>query len=78
MSSENHNHITRVIKSPGQCYSCDRYHAVSAQKEIQALRNIIYTSLELFENHGSDSAHRFLTKQAQERRIDRLEGDPVD
>jgi hypothetical protein len=73
MSAENHNHITRDIKPPGQCYSCDRYHAKTLQSEVTALRNIIYGTLESAEEDGVERALRYLTYEAQARNITRYE-----
>ncbi|UVG35197.1 hypothetical protein SEA_CECE_191 [Microbacterium phage Cece] len=72
MSQENHNHITRDIKPPGQCYSCDRYHALSGARHVTELRNVIYGTLELWEDSAQD-AHTYLTQEAQARGIDRYE-----
>ena len=69
--SASHNHITRDIKRAGECPSCDRYHATSLARENIALRNVIFGALETFENDGSERALRYLTVEAQERRIDR-------
>lgn len=46
MSLENHNHFIRDIKAPGQCYSCDRYWALTLRKDNVSLRNVIYGTLE--------------------------------
>lgn len=60
MSVENHNHITRDIKPPGECYSCDRYHAKSAADVIFNLEDLILFVEELYENSGSEPALRHL------------------
>lgn len=60
MSSENHNHITRDIKPPGQCYSCDRYHALSAKERIFTLEDLILFVEELYESRGAQDALRHL------------------
>lgn len=60
MSSENHNHITRDIKPPGQCYSCDRYHALSSKERILTLEDLILFVEELYESHGAQEALRHL------------------
>lgn len=68
-SQENHNHLTRDIKAPGQCYSCDRYRALSAQREIAKLKNVIYDTLQSVEQHGFDRAFRYLKHEAQAHHI---------
>lgn len=69
MSTENHNHITREIRSPGECYSCDRYHAITGAREVVQLRNIIFGALESAERYDTDRAVRYLTQEAQARNI---------
>lgn len=73
MSLENHNHFIRDIKAPGQCYSCDRYWALTLRKDNVSLRNVIYGTLESLEKDGAERAFRYLTHEAQARRIDRFE-----
>lgn len=75
MSVENHNHITRDIKPPGQCYSCDRYHALHGRREAIQLRNVIYGTLDSWEDFGAAHAHSYLLQEAQARGIDRYEND---
>lgn len=75
MSQENHNHITRDIKPPGQCYSCDRYHAMHTKREVMELRNVIYGTLDSWEAFGAAHAHTYLTREAQARNINRYEND---
>lgn len=70
---ENHNHVTRDIKPPGQCYSCDRYHALHPTREVSELRNVIYGTLDAAENDGHEHALRYLTSEAQARGINRYE-----
>lgn len=71
MSSENHNHITRDIKPPGQCYSCDRYHALAGRREVIELRNVIYGTLDALEHEGAGHALQYLEHEASIRQIDR-------
>lgn len=73
MSLENHNHITRDIKPPGQCYSCDRYHATHGAKVIADLRNVIYGTLDSNKSFGHEHALSYLTQAAQARNIDHYE-----
>lgn len=75
MNNERHNHFTRDIKPPGQCYSCDRYHAKTLHREVISLRNVIYGTLETAEQDGHDQAFRYLTHEAQGRNINRYEND---
>lgn len=73
MSQESHNHITRDIKPPGECYSCDRYHALAGRREAIELRNVIYGTLDSWEDFGATHAHAYLTQEAQARNINRYE-----
>jgi hypothetical protein len=75
MSNENHNHITREIKAPGECYSCDRYHAKHSESAIRELRNLIYSVLLTAENGSADLAIRNLTHEAQILGIYRIENE---
>lgn len=69
MSTENHNHVTREIRNPGECYSCDRYHAITGAREVARLRNIIYGALESADRYGAERSVRYLTQEAQARNI---------
>lgn len=73
MSTENHNHITRDIKKPGECYSCDRYWATTQRKAEKAYRNIIYSTLEILEERGASEALRYLENEAIVRNITHYE-----
>ncbi len=73
MSQENHNHITRDIKPPGQCYSCDRYHAKHLQGAVTDLRNVIHGTLDILEREGPGAALQYLELEAQSHRIEEYE-----
>lgn len=75
MSLENHNHIFREIKPPGECYSCDRYWATTLRQETVSLRNVIYGTLESAERDGAERAFRYLTNEAQARGINGFKDD---
>lgn len=69
--TENHNHITRNLQPPGQCYSCDRYHAITLEHEVKDLRYIIYRALKDWDHLGPDGVHRYLERSARVKNIDR-------
>lgn len=73
MSSENHNHFTREIRKPGECYSCDRYWAITLTRSNKDHRNVIYGTLEILEGHGSHDALMFLTQEASRLKINNYE-----
>lgn len=70
---EHHNHITRDIRPAGQCYSCDRYHALEAPKRVDKLEELILTVEELYEGYTAQEALQHLqsfirTDQLREKR----------
>jgi hypothetical protein len=75
MGAEEHNHITQEILPPGECYSCDRYHALHPSREASELRNVIYGTLDSWEDFGAAHAHSYLLQEAQARGIDRYENE---
>ena len=69
MRIENHNHITRDVKPPGQCYSCDRIHALGTRDYIFELEDMLLFVEELYENSGSESALRHLQHYIQDKKL---------
>lgn len=60
MQRENHNHITRILKPAGECYSCDRYHALQSKNRIFELEDLILFIEELYESDSAEAALRHL------------------
>ncbi len=77
MSKENHNHITRDIKPPGQCYSCDRYHAISLNHLTITLKNEIWSTLQEADQRGAAAGIDYLTYTASARGIRGFEDLPL-
>lgn len=77
MSNTAHNHIfqSKDPKPPGECYSCDRIHALRGRSEVLELRNVIYGTLELLEESGSEDALYYLGEEASARKITRYENE---
>ncbi|QIG57899.1 hypothetical protein SEA_PAULODIABOLI_213 [Microbacterium phage PauloDiaboli] len=66
---EHHNHITRDVKPAGQCYSCDRIHALGTRDYIFELEDMLLFVEELYENSGSEPALRHLQHYIQDKRL---------
>lgn len=53
---EQHNHIARELRPPGECYSCDRYWAKSYRFRALELEDYLLTLEELSESRGVEYA----------------------